>query len=178
MRHDWERSPHYLRSVLTEKHVSASDRRARFVGVDAYVAAGGTLERDLFDEENEGCLADPALLDRLVTERSASLVADLEVRDGPGRKSTLALMARSRYTSVMKLMQLPILFAAIRAFHIFKDALPFGISIGARPAVDERGFWILKNKNQSAFRTSDPLPMDQKKGKQIVSFSYLFRIRQ
>jgi len=27
------------------------DRRARFVGVDAYVAAGGTLERDLFDEE-------------------------------------------------------------------------------------------------------------------------------
>ena len=78
MRHDWERSPHNLRSLLTERHVSASDRRKRFVGVDAYVAAGGTLERDLFDEENEGYLADPALLDRLVTERSASLVADLE----------------------------------------------------------------------------------------------------
>jgi ParB family transcriptional regulator, chromosome partitioning protein len=92
LRHDWERSPHNLRSLLTEKHVSASDRRARFVGVDAYVAAGGTLERDLFDEENEGCLADPALLDRLVTERSASLVADLEVRDGPGRKSTLRMI--------------------------------------------------------------------------------------
>jgi ParB family transcriptional regulator, chromosome partitioning protein len=78
LRHDWERSPHNLRSLLTEKHVSASDRHARFVGVDAYVAAGGTLERDLFDEENEGYLADPALLDRLVTERSASLAADLE----------------------------------------------------------------------------------------------------
>jgi ParB family chromosome partitioning protein len=39
-RHDWERSAHNLRSLLTEKHVSASDRRARFVGVEAYVAAG------------------------------------------------------------------------------------------------------------------------------------------
>jgi hypothetical protein len=164
LRHDWERSPHYLRSLLTEKHVSASDRRARFVGVDAYVAAGGTLERDLFDEENEGCLADPALLDRLVTERSASLVADLEVRDGPGRKSTLALMARSRYTSVMKLMQLPILFAAIRVFHIFKDALPFGISIGARPAIDERG--ILDFEEQKSIRLSNKRSaahLDQKK---------------
>lgn len=55
-------------------------RRARFVGVDAYVAAGGTLERDLFDEENEGYLADRALLDRLVTERSTSLVADLQAQ--------------------------------------------------------------------------------------------------
>jgi ParB family transcriptional regulator, chromosome partitioning protein len=39
LRHDWERSAHNLRSLLTEKHVGASDRRARFVGVDAYVAA-------------------------------------------------------------------------------------------------------------------------------------------
>ncbi len=80
MRHDWERSPHNLRSLLTQQHVSSSDRRARSVGVNTYVAAGGTLERDLFDEENEGYLADPTLLDRLVTERSASLVADLQAQ--------------------------------------------------------------------------------------------------
>jgi len=80
LRHDWERSPHNLRSLLTEKHVSSSDRRARFVGVEAYVAAGGTLERDLFDEENEGYLADPALLDQLVTDRSAGVVADLHAQ--------------------------------------------------------------------------------------------------
>src|ERR1700751_2125578 len=78
LRHDWERSPRNLRSLLTEEHVSAFDRRARFVGVDAYVAAGGTLECDLFDEENEGYLADRALLDQLVTERSTNLVADLQ----------------------------------------------------------------------------------------------------
>jgi ParB family transcriptional regulator, chromosome partitioning protein len=80
LRHDWERSPHNLRSLLTEKHVSASDRRVRFVGVEAYVAAGGTLERDLFDEENEGYLADPALLDQLVTDRFADVVADLQAQ--------------------------------------------------------------------------------------------------
>ena len=52
----------------------------------------------------------------------------------------------------MKLMQLPLLFAAIRVFHIFKDALPFGISIGARPAVDERG--ILDFEEQKSIRLS------------------------
>jgi ParB family transcriptional regulator, chromosome partitioning protein len=59
---------------------SALSDRARFVGVDAYVVAGGTIERDLFDEENEGYLADRAPLDRLVTERSTSLVADLQAQ--------------------------------------------------------------------------------------------------
>jgi len=75
--HEWERSAHNLRRLLTEKQISASDRRARFVGVEAYVAAGGTLERDLFDAEHEGYLNDLALLDRLVAERCETLVADL-----------------------------------------------------------------------------------------------------
>jgi ParB family chromosome partitioning protein len=78
--HEWERSAHNLRRVLTETQVSASDRRARFVGVEAYVAAGGTLERDLFDAEHEGYLTDTALLDRLVAERSETLVADLRAQ--------------------------------------------------------------------------------------------------
>ncbi len=75
--HEWERSAHNLRRLLTEKQISASDRRARFVGVEAYLAAGGTLERDLFDAEHEGYLNDLALLDRLVAERCETLVADL-----------------------------------------------------------------------------------------------------
>ncbi len=41
------------------------------------MAAGGTLERDLFDAEHEGYLNDLALLDRLVAERCETLVADL-----------------------------------------------------------------------------------------------------
>jgi len=75
----------------------------------------------------------------------------------------------------MKLMQLPLLFAAIRVFHIFKDALPFGISIGARPAIDERG--ILDFEEQKSVRPFEqalgcPLWI-KKNGKQIVSVSHL-----
>jgi len=66
---EWNREPATLRRVLTRAHVEASDRRARFVGIDTYVAAGGHILRDLFAEEHEGYLTDPALLDRLAVER-------------------------------------------------------------------------------------------------------------
>src|SRR5271165_95030 len=46
---EWQRNPSTLRRALTETMVdAASDPRARFVGVDAYVNAGGLVERDLF----------------------------------------------------------------------------------------------------------------------------------
>ena len=62
----WSKEPHQIRRMLTETTVPASDRRARFVGVDAYAAAGGAVLRDLFEADNGGWLQDPALLDRLV----------------------------------------------------------------------------------------------------------------
>jgi ParB family chromosome partitioning protein len=65
----WNRHPPTIRRLLTQAHVDANDRRARFVGIDAYVAAGGHVLRDLFEEEHEGYLTDPAVLDRLVTEK-------------------------------------------------------------------------------------------------------------
>ena len=55
--------------MLTETSVRASDRRAVFVGVDAYEAAGGTMLHDLFQGDDGGWLEDPAPLDRLVTEK-------------------------------------------------------------------------------------------------------------
>jgi ParB family chromosome partitioning protein len=55
--------------ALNEDHVSAHDRRAVFVGVQAYEAAGGTIIRDLFAEEGGGYFADPALLNRLAQEK-------------------------------------------------------------------------------------------------------------
>jgi ParB family chromosome partitioning protein len=66
---DYNRSPHSIRRRLTEGHVSASDRRAVFVGLDAYREAGGQIITDLFQAEHEGYLADPALLDRLCAAR-------------------------------------------------------------------------------------------------------------
>ena len=40
-----------------------------FVGVEAYEAAGGTTLHDLFHGDDGGWLEDPALLDRLVSEK-------------------------------------------------------------------------------------------------------------
>ena len=46
-----------------------SDRRALFIGIEAYETAGGVVMRDLFQHDDGGWLQDPALLDRLVTEK-------------------------------------------------------------------------------------------------------------
>ena len=62
----WDKGADAIRRALTEGQVDADDRRARFVGAEAYLAAGGVITRDLFDDENGGYFADPALLDRLV----------------------------------------------------------------------------------------------------------------
>ena len=63
------REPYYIRRQLTDGAVRASDRRARFVGVEAYEAAGGMVMRDLFQHDEGGWLQDPALLDRLAIEK-------------------------------------------------------------------------------------------------------------
>jgi len=65
----YNKEPYYIRRQLTEGAVRVADKRARFVGIGAYEAAGGTVLRDLFQHDDGGWLQDPALLDRLVTER-------------------------------------------------------------------------------------------------------------
>ncbi|WP_156944187.1 chromosome partitioning protein ParB [Bradyrhizobium sp. Ec3.3] len=54
---------------LTDGQVAANDRRVNFIGLEAYEAAGGTVIRDLFDEEDGGYLTDAPLLTRLVREK-------------------------------------------------------------------------------------------------------------
>ncbi|SHJ96495.1 chromosome partitioning protein, ParB family [Bradyrhizobium lablabi] len=61
--------PYQIRRMLTENTVRASDRRAQFIGLDAYEQVGGTVMRDLFEHDDGGWLQDVPLLDRLVTER-------------------------------------------------------------------------------------------------------------
>ncbi|MBO4225314.1 ParB/RepB/Spo0J family partition protein [Bradyrhizobium neotropicale] len=61
--------PYQIRRLLTERTVKASDKRARFVGLAAYEAAGGNVLRDLFEEDGGGWLEDFALLERLVAEK-------------------------------------------------------------------------------------------------------------
>ena len=65
----YNKEPYYIRRQLTEGAVRAADKRAQFVGVDVYEAAGGVVMRDLFEHDDGGWLQDPALLDRLVIEK-------------------------------------------------------------------------------------------------------------
>ena len=65
----WSKEPYQIRRMLTETTVRASDKRAVFVGVEAYEAAGGGVMRDLFQSDDGGWLQDAALLDRLVAEK-------------------------------------------------------------------------------------------------------------
>jgi ParB family chromosome partitioning protein len=63
------KEPYYVRRLLTEGAVRASDKRAQFVGIEAYEAAGGDVMRDLFQQDEGGWLQNPVLLDRLVAEK-------------------------------------------------------------------------------------------------------------
>ena len=77
----WNRDPQTIRRALTEDEVPSSDKRVRFVGLEAYMDAGGVVRRDLFDEDDSGYLTDVALLDRLVSEKLQSVAADV-AREG------------------------------------------------------------------------------------------------
>jgi ParB family transcriptional regulator, chromosome partitioning protein len=65
----YNKEPYYIRRLLTESAIRVDDRRAQFVGIEAYEAAGGAVMRDLFTEDRGGWLQDPALLDRLVEQK-------------------------------------------------------------------------------------------------------------
>jgi ParB family chromosome partitioning protein len=83
LQQSYDKEPYLIRRQLTERAVRASDRRARFVGLDAYEAAGGAVLRDLFEEDGGGWLQDVTLLDRLSTEK---LAAEAEKIAGEGWK--------------------------------------------------------------------------------------------
>ena len=78
---EWNRSPSTIRHELTKAHVSADDKRAAFVGQDAYTAAGGSILRDLFTENGDGYFEDVSLLERLASDKLAA-VADEVQREG------------------------------------------------------------------------------------------------
>lgn len=61
--------PYQIRRRFTKNTVRASDRRAQFIGLDAYQQAGGVVMRDLFEHDDGGWLRDVPLLDRLVTDK-------------------------------------------------------------------------------------------------------------
>lgn len=81
----WQRSPQALRDHLTHEEIEAGrDALARFVGAEAYEAAGGGVRRDLFSDAQQGVyLTDPVLLDTLARHKLAA-VAEAVQAEGWG----------------------------------------------------------------------------------------------
>ncbi|MCE6076352.1 chromosome partitioning protein ParB [Agrobacterium vitis] len=73
----YNREARVIRRDLTASNVPATERRAIFIGAEAYTEAGGTIIRDLFTEDRGGYYDDPALLDRLVLENLEAIAADI-----------------------------------------------------------------------------------------------------
>lgn len=74
--------PDSIRRMMTQATASASDRRALFVGEQAYVAAGGRVERDLFTEDGGARWLDIAILERLACEKLEGLAAETAAKLG------------------------------------------------------------------------------------------------
>ena len=72
-------NPDSIRRMVLSGTVRGSDPRARLVGRDAYIAAGGLIERELFDDEDSEAWADVALLETLAAakmEKQAKVLAE------------------------------------------------------------------------------------------------------
>ena len=74
--------PDSIRRMMTQATASATDRRARFVGEEAYVAAGGRIERDLFADDAATRWLDVAILERLACEKMEALAAEAAAEAG------------------------------------------------------------------------------------------------
>ena len=71
-----------VKRLLTEERVPGAAAVARFVGVDAYEAAGGAVMRDLFADEHEHGVwfEDPVLLEKLATDKLQAAADELSTR--------------------------------------------------------------------------------------------------
>lgn len=75
----WQREPERLRNQITAQETSTESRLGKFVGLDAYEKAGGSIRRDLFGEE--AFMQDAELLATLAQaklERTAEKIATKE----------------------------------------------------------------------------------------------------
>jgi ParB family chromosome partitioning protein len=74
---DWQKGdPRAIRDALTEKMIDTDSKLARFVGLDAYKAAGGITRADLFSAEVY--LENPALLNKLAEEKLDGIRTQLQ----------------------------------------------------------------------------------------------------
>jgi ParB family chromosome partitioning protein len=147
--------PYQIRRMLTENTVRASDRRAQFIGLDAYEQAGGTVMRDLFERDEGGWLRDVPLLDRLVTEK---LKAEAEAIAAEGWK-WIAVAVNFPYGQTDDLREL--------------DGVPASLTDEERATID--ALKTESDKLEADYQDADELPdeVDQRLGEIEAALSAL-----
>jgi ParB family chromosome partitioning protein len=72
-----------IRAAMAGKIYRRGDRQVRYMGLDAYMAAGGRVELELFmGNEDEEVLIDTALVDRLCRAKAEAEILILAEKDG------------------------------------------------------------------------------------------------
>ena len=71
-----------IRRMVLTGTVRGSDARARLVGREAYIAAGGRIERELFDDDDSESWVDVALLETLAAEEMEKRAKALAAEQG------------------------------------------------------------------------------------------------
>jgi ParB family chromosome partitioning protein len=75
-------NPDSIRRMVLSGTVRGSDPRARLVGRDAYIAAGGQIERELFDDDDSESWVDVALLESLAAAKMEEQAKALAAEQG------------------------------------------------------------------------------------------------
>jgi len=75
-------NPDSVRRMVLSGTVRGSDPRARLVGRDAYIAAGGRIERELFDDNDSESWVDVPLLESLATTKMEEQAKALAAEQG------------------------------------------------------------------------------------------------
>ena len=79
----WSGAPaHLIKRAVTETEISTDSAKFRFIGRDAYEAAGGCVREDLFSQEEGDGTADSVLVERLVQEKLEQIAQDIQQREG------------------------------------------------------------------------------------------------
>jgi ParB family chromosome partitioning protein len=68
----WSNAPaHLIKRAITETEMRTDNAKFRFIGREAYEAAGGYVREDLFSQDEGDGTADSVLVERLVQEAGA-----------------------------------------------------------------------------------------------------------
>ncbi|MFJ5983876.1 ParB/RepB/Spo0J family partition protein [Enterobacter cancerogenus] len=79
----WSNAPaHLIKRAITETEMRTDNTKFRFIGRDAYEAAGGYVREDLFSQDEGDGTADSVLVERLVQEKLERIAQDIQQREG------------------------------------------------------------------------------------------------